>query len=191
MQSSIGAPPALSSPQGAAAPRSHGPHPPHTKDTRRAAPLMPAPARPAGLLALALAVSCTGQTPTPGPSAACTAELDAWCAKANNTEGQMNVCRETLVKRNSTLPMVAAFTTSKGEGVRWRCYSPDNLAPQNPLLARQYHCPKTAPGNACSDSCSGAGGFLEKLLKKCDPSWSPPLPPPPPPCTTVPGSTYW
>ena len=143
---------------------------------------MPAPSQTAGLLALALVVSAAG-APTP-PSAACTAKLDAWCAQTNNTEGEMNICRETLVKRKSTLPMVAAFTTSKGEGVRWRCYSPDNLAPQSPLLVRQYHCPTTAPGNACTDSCSGAGGFLEKLLKKCDPTWIPPVPPL---CTPAPG----
>ena len=129
------------------------------------------------LFVLAVGLLTPSAAPKP-PSAACAAKLDAWCAMPNNTLGQMDICLKTLEKQKSTLPMVAAYTTSKGEGVRWRCYSPDNLAPQNPLLARQYHCPNSPPGTACNDACSGAGGFLEKELKKCDPGWIPPPPPP-------------
>ena len=127
----------------------------------------------------------TAAAPPPAaPTAACAAELDAWCAQDNNTLGKMNVCLATMKRQKSTLPMVAAFTASKKEGVKWRCYSPDNLSPATPLLARKYHCPTSGPGTGCQDACSGAGPFLEKLLRKCDPAWVPPPPPPPPPCPT-------
>ena len=133
---------------------------------------------------LMLLVYALGLRPAlaPAPSAACTAELDTWCAQRNNSLGEMNLCYATLEKQNSTLPMIAAFSTSRGEGLAWRCYSPDNLSPLSPLLARKYHCPMSGPGKGCQDACSGAGHFLEKLLKKCDPSWVPPPPAPPAPC---------
>jgi hypothetical protein len=42
--------------------------------------------------------------------------------------------RHTTIASIGTLPMVAAFTTNLHEEVAWRCYSPDNLSPQAPLL---------------------------------------------------------
>ncbi len=96
----------------------------------------------------------------------------------------METCLSTLKHLNSTLPMVAAFTTSKDEGVAWRCYSPDNLSPLTPMMSRQYHCPATGPGTHCADACSGAGPYLEALLHKCDPNWTPPPPSPSVPCPT-------
>jgi polygalacturonase len=144
--------------------------------------------------AAAAAVAAASSTrdvtsPPPGSiSAPCAAELDAWCARRhNNSLGHMDACYATLERENSTLPMVAAFTINKGENRAWRCYSPDNLAPSNPILARKYHCPVSAPGTHCNDACSGAGPYLEALLRGCDPNWTPPPPPPPPPCP--PGAT--
>ena len=60
----------------------------------------------------------------PPPSAACAAQLDGWCARSDNKQGQMAECLSTLKKQNSTLPMVAAFTTNKGESPACVCVPP-------------------------------------------------------------------
>eukprot|EP01044_Picomonas_judraskeda_P014012 COSAG03_NODE_2187_length_3031_cov_27.906207_2_plen_237_part_00 len=187
----------------------------------------------------------------PPPSAACAAQLDGWCARSDNKQGQMAECLSTLKKQNSTLPMVAAFTTNKGESPACVCVPPRppsfrhtqliglecaeeqarvwrgaatrrTISPRSPPLwpasttalpqvcVRAYtrthtlslscaslslslthhppspslhpHAHTAGPGTHCEDACSGAGPYLEALLRKCDPGWAPPPPPPPAPC---------
>ena len=130
------------------------------------------------LLSLALAavplslISSMGAPPPPQ----CATLLDAWCGNESNPV--LKVDYASLRKHRSTVPMVAALSGGKGGGAdAWRCYSPDNLLPKAPLLARKYYCPASGPGSACGDYASEAGPYLASILRKCDPSWQPPDPP--------------
>ena len=116
----------------------------------------------------------------PPPSAECAATLDVWCGNEKWCEEHSAWC----AMHNVTTPFVAAYSTQHADiGIpgapnEWRCYSPDNLVPQAPLLARKYHCPTSNPGAGCGDY-TAVQPHLVLVLAKCDPSWRPPPEPTP------------
>ena len=121
---------------------------------------------------LLLSRCCAGTTTTStsraGPSAACAAQVDAWC--------RHSMCGQLKPAAN-----LSAFSTADGGTERaWRCYAPADLDGPDPasipLLQRQRNV------SAAGDYCSRSADILA-VLTKCDPSYRPPPAPPPPPPT--------
>jgi hypothetical protein len=116
-------------------------------------------------------LQATGDAPPPRMPPGCNAAMDAFCGNA--TDPELAGCYALLRRRGKRLPMVAGLSGPcyiPGHCTpRWHCYSPSDLAGDNPaalpVLERRSKARMCWPNG--TDVCNCSRPLLE-VLDRCD-----------------------